>query len=149
MSSLATDPVFRAYAASAVILGVNLLIVANGTALTRARHKEVINPEDRRLAGDAQVVFEAGNDTTSRYRRAHRNALENIPLFLASGLLLALVGAPMAAAAALFGVFVAARVAHSVFYVKGVQPFRTLSFVLGALAQTGILGFIAYALVRA
>jgi microsomal prostaglandin-E synthase 1 len=149
MSSLTSDPVFRAYAVSAVVLGLNMLVIANGTALTRARHKEVINPEDQKTSGEAKVVFDGGNDTTSRYRRAHRNALENIPLFLASGLLLALVGAPPAAAFALFGVFVAARVLHSVCYVKGVQPFRTISFVVGLLAQTGVLGLIAYGVLHA
>lgn len=144
MSTLVADPVFRAYAASAVVLGLNLLGIANATALTRAQAKEVINPEDRKLNAEADVVYEAGNDRTARYRRAHRNALENVPLFLASGLLLALVGTSFTAAAILFGVFVVARVMHSFFYVKGIQPFRTMSFVVAALAQVGILGLIAY-----
>jgi prostaglandin-E synthase 1 len=58
--------------------------------------------------------------------------------------LLALVGTPYLAAAILYGVFVAARLLHSVCYVRGIQPFRTLSFGIGALDQVAILGFIAY-----
>jgi hypothetical protein len=31
-----------------------------------------------------------------------------------------------------------------VFYVKGIQPFRTLAFVLALLIQVAVLGFIGY-----
>lgn len=146
MNPLTDAPALQAYFASAVLLGMNLLVLANNTALTRAKAKEVVNPEDKRINPDADVVLEGGNDRTSRYRRAHRNALENVPLFLITGYLLTLVPIPFAALASLFGVFTVARIAHSVCYVKGVQPFRTLSFVVGALAQLGILGYLGYAL---
>ncbi|MCA9709947.1 MAG: hypothetical protein KDK70_29175, partial [Myxococcales bacterium] len=80
MPTIAANPVFTAYVVTAALLGLNLLVLANNTALTRAKAKEVVNPEDRRLNEGAEVVYESGNDLTQRYRRAHRNALENIPL---------------------------------------------------------------------
>ena len=125
---------FVAYVVTTAVLGLNLFVLANGTALTRARAKEVINPEDKRLNAVADVVYEGGNDTTARYRRAHRNALENIPLFLITGFLLTLTGTSTTTAYALFGVFVAARLVHSFAYVKQIQPWRTLSFVIERLA---------------
>ena len=145
MNPLTDNPAMQLYFASTVVLGLNLLVLANNTALSRAKATEVINPEDKRLNPKATVVFEAGNDLTSRYRRAHRNALENIPLFLITGYLLALTSIPFTALASLFGVFTLARVTHSVTYLKGLQPWRTAAFAIGGLAQLGILGYLGYA----
>ena len=144
MNQLVSSPVFQAYIASAIVLGLNLLVLANNTALTRARSSEVINPEDAKLNPKASVVYEEGNDKTARYRRAHRNALENVPLFLITGLLLSLTGVSATAAYVLFGIFVVARVLHSVFYVGAVQPWRTAMFGIAALDQLAILGFLGY-----
>ncbi|MCA9621200.1 MAG: MAPEG family protein [Myxococcales bacterium] len=146
---LAESPTLQAYVAMTVVLGFNLLALANNTALTRAKAAEVVNPEDKRLNAKAEVVFEGGNEKTARYRRAHRNALENIPLFLITGFLLSLTAVPFGLAAGLFGVFTVARLLHSVCYVKGIQPWRTAGFAIGALAQLGVLGYLAYAVATA
>lgn len=144
-----TQPVMQAYVASAVVLGMNLLVLANNTALTRAKATEVVNPEDTKLNATATVVLEGGNDKTARYRRAHRNALENIPLFLITGFLLTLTPVPFAVAAGLFGAFTLFRVSHSVCYVAGIQPWRTASFGMAGLTQLAVLGYLAYALLTA
>ena len=142
--SMTANPVFTAYAVSATVLGFNLLVLANNTALTRAKAKEVVNPEDTVLNAEADVVYEAGNQRTERYRRAHRNALENIPLFLITAFVLTLTGVSFTTAAVLFGIFVAARLFHSVAYVRQLQPWRTASFAVGALDQAAILGVLLY-----
>ena len=144
MQELLSTPPFQIYLASVILLGFNLLALANNTALTRAGAQEVVNPEDEVLNKGAKVVYEAANDKTERYRRAHRNALENIPLFLITGFLLTLLGISQTVAAALFGVFVVARISHSVCYIRGIQPFRTLSFGIGAIDQAVVLIWIGY-----
>lgn len=144
MTSITANPVFAAYAVSAAILGLNLLVLANNTAVTRAKAKEVVNPEDRKLNAGADVVYEQGNERTERYRRAHRNALENIPLFLITAFVLTLTGISVTTAAILFGIFVAARVFHSIAYVKQLQPWRTTSFAIGAVDQLAILGVLLW-----
>ena len=144
---ITANPVFTAYIVSAAALGLNLLVLANNTALSRAKAKEVVNPEDKVLNREADVVFEAGNQRTERYRRAHRNALENIPLFLITAFVLTLTGVSAATAYILFGIFVAARLFHSVAYIKQLQPWRTASFGLGALDQLAILGVLVYQVV--
>ena len=149
MNALLQNPVMQAYLASAVVLGLNLLTLANNTALTRAKASEVINPEDKRLNPKADVVLEASNEKTERYRRAHRNALENIPLFLITGYLLTLTSIPFTGAAIIFGVFVAARVLHSVAYIAKIQPWRTASFAVGALTQLGLLLYLGYTVITA
>lgn len=147
MNPALENPVMQAYLASAVVLGLNLLALANNTALTRAKASEVVNPEDTKLNAEATVVFEEGNDKTARYRRAHRNALENIPLFLITGFLLTLTSIPFTAAAVMFGIFVAARLLHSICYVGSIQPWRTASFGLGAVTQLAVLVYLGYSLV--
>lgn len=96
MNALSGLPAFPAYAGTVIVLGLNLVGLANATALTRGRASEVINPEDVALNKKASVVFAA------------------------------------------------LRIIHSVCYVKAVQPFRTLSFVLALIIQTVVLGFIGY-----
>jgi prostaglandin-E synthase 1 len=144
MNALASLPAFQPYVISLLVLGANLVGLANATALTRGQASEVINPEDVALNKKASVVYEGGNDRTARYRRAHRNALENTPVFMISALVLTLMGASATVAAALFYSYAALRIAHSVCYVKGIQPFRTLSFVLALLVQIAVLGLIGY-----
>lgn len=143
--SAVTSPVFQAYVATTIVLGLNLLALANNTALTRAKAGQVVNPEDTRLNKGAEVVYEAGNERTARYRRAHRNALENIPLFLVTGFLLTLTSISLTFAAALFGAFALLRIVHSVCYVGQIQPFRTASFALSAIVQVVVLGYLGYA----
>lgn len=144
MNALASLPAFSAYAVSVVALGLNLIGLANATALTRSKAAEVINPEDLKLNQKAAVVFDGGNDQTARYRRAHRNALENTPVFMITALVLTLMGASATVGAALFYPYVAFRILHSVAYVKGLQPFRTITFVLALLLQAAVLGLIVY-----
>jgi uncharacterized MAPEG superfamily protein len=144
MNALASLPAFSAYAVSVMALGLNLVGLANATAVSRGRAVEVINPEDMKVNQKATVVYDGGNDRTARYRRAHRNALENIPVFMATALVLTLMGTSATIGAALFYPYAALRILHSVFYVKGIQPFRTFAFVLALLIQVAVLGFIGY-----
>jgi glutathione S-transferase len=144
MTELTQDPAFQIYAVCALVLGLNLLVIANNTALARTFADQVVNAEDKVLNAKAEVVDYAGAELVQRYRRMHANALENIPLFLVTGLILCLVGVSPLAAGLLFGIFTVARVSHSICYRYGLQPFRTASFAIGALDQLVILGFIAY-----
>ena len=144
MDSLLATPVFQSYIVATVLLTLNLLLLANNTALSRASADEVVNPEDVVLNAKAAVVYEDGNTKTERYRRAHRNALENIPLFLITGFLLTLTPVPQTLAIAVFAVFVVARLTHSVCYMRGLQPFRTASFGIGALDQLVLVGLLAF-----
>jgi uncharacterized MAPEG superfamily protein len=144
MNALASIPAFSAYAVSVIALGLNLVGLANATALTRARANEVINPEDKKLNQSSSVVYDEGNDRTARYRRAHRNALENTPLFMITALVLTLMGASATVGAALFYPYVGLRILHSVCYVKQIQPLRTIAFALAALIQIAVLGLIGY-----
>ncbi|HQY61724.1 MAG TPA: MAPEG family protein [Polyangiaceae bacterium] len=144
MNLLASLPAFPAYAATVIVLGLNLVGLANATALTRGQANEVVNPEDQALNKTAKVTLDNDNDRTARYRRAHRNALENTPWFMITAFVLTMMGTSGTVAAALFYSYAALRVLHSVCYVKGLQPFRTMSFAIAQLIQVVVLGLIGY-----
>jgi uncharacterized MAPEG superfamily protein len=70
--------------------------------------------------------------------RAHANALESAVPFFAVGALYATVGQSKTAALAYFGSFVVARLLHSVVYIWGKQPLRTIFFAVGVLSIIGM-----------
>ena len=69
--------------------------------------------------------------------------MANIVPFLTIGLIYVLYGAPLRGAVAYFAVFTLARYLHTVTYIAGSQPLRTVSFVVGLLASIGLLVNVA------
>ena len=55
-----SQPVFQAYIVAVILLSLNLVGLANATALSRAKAKEAVNPEDLKLPPNAgaEVVYE-------------------------------------------------------------------------------------------
>jgi uncharacterized MAPEG superfamily protein len=131
--------VFQIYAVSSSILVLNLLFLAFANVTKRSKAGKFLNPEDHILnkQGELQPVDDG---EVARYRRAHLNALENILPFLVMGFLLVLTGPSVAVAGGLFGTFTAFRLLHSVAYLKGIQPLRTISFAISAFALVGVIG---------
>jgi glutathione S-transferase len=130
------NPAFSVYAIATAIVALHLIALAGYTGRVRSRHKQYANPED---AGFFKVAAAEGDhEDVLRVKRAHANALENAVPFFAIGALYAATGPSRNAALAYFGTFVAARVLHSVFYIWGKQPFRTILFVVGVLATVGM-----------
>ncbi|TJY59867.1 MAPEG family protein [Sinimarinibacterium sp. CAU 1509] len=98
------------------------------------RHFQV--PEDAQLFGRAPAA--ADLPQVQRAQQAWRNDLESIPAFFALGAAYVMVGAPAETAPWLFGIFTLGRVAHSICYLLGLQPWRTLSYMVGIGALIGI-----------
>lgn len=128
---------FRAYPALATlgivtcVLVLKMTAVGLATTFQRMRHLRFASPEDLALVPDASTER---HDDIERARRAHRNDLENIPPFLLVALFFALTRPPATAVAIYYWGFTAARIAHSVFYLRSAQPFRTVSYTIGWLA---------------
>jgi prostaglandin-E synthase 1 len=55
-----------------------------------------------------------------------------------------LVQPAAALAIALFATYAVARILHSVCYVKSIQPFRTMFFAIGMLAQITMIGVLLW-----
>ena len=134
---LLSDPAFRVYAVCVVVLVVKMTAVGSYTPIVRSRHKVTLNPEDAGRGG--RTLVQAEHPEVERVLRAHRNDLENIPSFFALGLIHVLVGGPLLGAYVCFIGFTLARIGHSLFYLKGVQPWRSLCFGLGSLATAALM----------
>ena len=74
------------------------------------------------------------NDYVDRSRRMHRNDLENIPAFLACGLIFVASGPSLLLANSLMYGFVAARLGHSLAYAsKQSHEVRATLYTIGSL----------------
>lgn len=146
MPNLASNPAFLAYAVSLLILSLNLLVLWGYSGSVRSKTKTTPNEED---AGRGAKVLPENPPEVARVLRAHANAMANIVPFAILGLVFVLAGGSGTAAAAIFGVFTAARLAHSFAYLGGRQPWRSLSFGLGAATTLVLMGFVVRALVGA
>src|SRR5438105_712859 len=118
------DPVFKYYALAAAIIALQLLALAGVTGATRGRRKTFVNPEDATLQKGTQSDLD--HPDVRRAQRAHQNALESAVPFFIVGALYVATGATKNGAMIYFGTFVAARLLHSLFYLMGKQPFRTI-----------------------
>jgi glutathione S-transferase len=81
--------------------------------------------------------------------RKHANAAANVVPFAILGLVYVLAGAQATTASIVFGVFAIARIAHAFAYLGGKQPWRTISFAVGALSTLVLMGLIVRSLIVA
>ena len=135
MNSLLANPAFQTYAVCSSILVLKMLFSAVYTGSRRQATQGFVNPEDASRFGTPGA--EAGDVETpavAHALRIQRNDGENIPLFFAIGLLYVLCGASRFGAFFFCWSFTLARIAHTYFYTKQMQPARAISFFIGALA---------------
>ena len=144
--SFGAGPAFAAYAATALVLSVNLLMLWVSSGSVRARGGVAINPEDGLRFG--AEVAEADPPAVARYLRAHRNAEATIYPFLLLGLVYILAGGTAAVALPVFAVFVLARIAHSISYLNALQPWRTVAFAISLLALLALMAALTLVLLQ-
>lgn len=88
------------------------------------------------------------NDYVDRSRRMHRNDLENIPAFLACGLLFVVAGPSSLLANILMYGFVGARLAHTLAYAtKQSHEVRATLYTIGSAAVIVMAGYVLTAAV--
>jgi prostaglandin-E synthase 1 len=128
---------FLAYALTCIVLTINLLALWISSGAMRVRSGVAINTEDAARYG--VPVSETDPPAVARLLRAHRNAEATIYPFLVLGLLFVLAGGTAPIAVPIFVLFVLARLAHSIVYVRGLQPWRTITFALSAMALVALM----------
>ncbi len=124
------------YAIFSVVLFAKMFALSLVQGYYRISRLQFQVPEDARLVGRTPAA--ADLPQVQRAQQAWRNDLENIPAFFGLGAAYVLVGAPAETAPWLFGIFTLGRVAHSFCYLIGLQPWRTLSYLIGVGALIGI-----------
>lgn len=114
------NPAFVAYAVAAALMVLKIMGQGWTTVVLMLRTDAgMLNPEDLRPSPanrnprPEQLDL---NPAVERSRRMQRNDLENIPAFLACGLLFVTAEPPVWLAVLLFALFVLARLAHTLAY---------------------------------
>jgi uncharacterized MAPEG superfamily protein len=132
------NPVFAAYAVAAALMILKLMAQGWVTVAMMMRTQAgLLNPEDLQ-AGPANrnprpEQLDPEPDV-ERSRRMQRNDLENIPAFLAAGLLFVAVAPPVWLAVLLFALFVLARLAHTWAYATArSHEVRATFYSLGSI----------------
>ncbi|NVB41323.1 MAPEG family protein [Pseudenhygromyxa sp. WMMC2535] len=132
------------YLLCTVALACNLWFLTFATGFFRAKTKTFVNAEDAKAFEgklDAQEV-----EPVLRVQAAHRNALESIPLFLILGFLYVQTSSPSTTGAMAYLIsFTVLRWLHSIVYLKGLQPWRTIFFGLSVLVMVGLAVQLAIA----
>lgn len=129
------DAVFW-YALSVVVLFIKMFLTSLYQGYHRISKLAFKNPEDARFVGREPRPEELPQVLVGQ--RVWLNDLENIPVFFALGIVYVLVGAPPDMAMWLFCTFTLARIAHSLAYISGIQPWRTLAYAVGLLCMFGM-----------
>jgi uncharacterized MAPEG superfamily protein len=132
MYGIPEHPPLYWYALCAVVLFGKMLVLSLFQGYYRIGKGKFKNPEDARVTGREPVDEELPQ--VQRAARAWLNDLENIPIFLALGIAYVQLGCAPQLAPWLFGGFTLARILHSLCYLLGLQPWRTLAYVGGIVA---------------
>lgn len=132
----------KIYAVCCVILFIKMFAVGLTQGIIKGKTKTFIVPEDAKMMG-----LEAASQEPIQLTRANnalRNDLENIPIFLILGMLYVIMNCWAKGSLIYFSVFTFARVLHSICYISGKQPWRTMSYGIGVLMSFIISGHILY-----
>lgn len=137
------NPVFAAYALVAALLILKTFGMAWLTVLRMSQVKGGYrSPEDARrtrLNPDPRPGQVGPDDRVDRFRRIHQNDLENIPLFLVTGLLFVLTGPSLLTAQVLFYGYLLTRLLHFWAYATArTHDTRATFWTLGVLMVMGM-----------
>lgn len=125
------------YALTAVLLALKMAAISVVQGRARTAAKKFLNPEDARTLGGEAVAEEV--EMVLRGGRAWRNDLENIPIFLILAWVYVTAGLSTTLFVIYCAVFVVARMVHTICYLNAVQPLRTISYTIGALAMLALM----------
>lgn len=139
MIGLADNPAFQTYALCSSLLALKLIWSSVYSGTRRQINKGYTNPEDARVFGGGGVdAAPVEAPAVAHALRIQRNDAENLPAFFAIGLVFVLSGASASSAAIYLWTFTISRLAHTFFYTNQMQPWRAISFGVGALAVLGM-----------
>jgi glutathione S-transferase len=139
-----TTLAWRLWALSVLALALKMLVLAALTSRQRLAKRVFASPEDY-TAQNLAAKAERDADV-ERYRRAHRNDLENILPFFVVGAIYAATGPSALGAWLCLPGFALARVLHTIFYLRGSMPHRTIAYAYGYLATVWMIAASAWAL---
>jgi uncharacterized MAPEG superfamily protein len=124
------NPALNVFVLCLVVLSFKMLGIGYYQTFKRSMKKAFVNPEDAKFFGKSEPL-QAELVDVQRASNAYRNDLENIPIFLFLALAYVMLECWEMGATIYFWTFTIARVFHTVAYIRGLQPWRTMAFVVG------------------
>lgn len=122
-------PALQPFALALLALFFKTSVTSITQVLCRFRSGRYLMPEDAALVGKQSVASEA--PFVQRFAYVWRNDVENLPLFLLLAFTYVLLGASRDTASWLFGSYVLIRYLHTLIYLRGLQPWRTVLYLSG------------------
>ena len=146
------NPVFRTYVIAATLMILKMAGHAWWTVAALMRHRTGFRlAEDARstpMFPDASPEKLAPDDRVERTRRIHMNEIENVPLFLAAGLLFVATGPSLLVARIVFFTYVGSRLCHLFIVATGrSHDARATFWTIGSLLVIGMTLFTLVAAV--
>ncbi|MBD2533628.1 MAPEG family protein [Nostoc flagelliforme FACHB-838] len=135
------------YSLCAVTLFLKMFALSAYQGFHRLSRRTFVNPEDAEVFNKPPASAELPQ--VQRAAKAWLNDLENIPIFLGLGTAYVLTGASPEAATWLFSTFTIARILHTLMYLLGLQPWRTIAYAVGIFCLLGMslnIGLVLYRL---
>lgn len=133
------------YALCVVILFLKMFALSSYQGFCRLSRLIFVNPEDSQFFKKVSAKEELPQ--VQKAAKAWRNDLENIPIFLGLGIAYILVDASSNAAILAFPIFTIARILHTLTYLLSLQPWRTISYMIGILCLFVMAWNITFVLV--
>jgi uncharacterized MAPEG superfamily protein len=127
---------FVSYAVACAVLLTHLQTIWLYSGFVRSKTGTAPNPEDAR---GKTTVRDADPPEVARVLRVHANGQASVYPFLFLGLVYVLAGGSADFAAWDFGIFAAARILHSVAYLAGRQPWRSIFYATSTAAFLALL----------
>ena len=121
---------YQFYALTTVILFFKMFAISIVQGIGRVNAKQFVTAEDARFFAHAAPAPDEA-PIVKRAAMAWRNDLENIPIFLLLGLIYVTLGCWPEGAFIYFTLFVVARILHTIMFLLGLQPWRTIFFTFG------------------
>lgn len=130
----------QVYALCVLVLFLKMFLVSCYQGYHRLRFVAFTNPED--AAVFRRIAQAAERPQVIRAAKVWANDLENIPMFFALGGLAVALEAATLPVLWLSVVFTVARVLHTLAYLRGLQPWRTLFYGIGVICLLGFCSLI-------
>jgi glutathione S-transferase len=147
------DPVFRVYVIAAALMILKMAGHAWWTVALLTRYRAGYRlEEDARstwMNPDGHPDQLRPDERVERTRRIHMNEIENVPLFLAAGLLFVATGPSLLVARILFYGYVATRFCHLfVVVTRQAHEWRATFWTIGSLMIIGMAVSALFAALR-
>lgn len=139
-------PALSIFVLSLLALFVKTSVTSVIQIISRFRSRRFLLPEDAALARATPVTSESA--FVQRCANVWRNDVENLPFFLMLALSYVLVGGEPDTASTLFSSYVLIRYAHTIVYLRGLQPWRAILYLSGMVVCWMIVAAIVLRIIK-